>query len=171
MLPAGAVAHITNRGAGGEAIFRSDGDRQLFLWLVAQEVLRRRWSCHAFCLMDNHYHLLLQAPEGDLSTGMRTIGLAYARMFNKLYERTGHLFQGRFRAALVEHEAHGIELARYIALNPVRAGLVARPDQWRWSSYSASISGLWLPDGLHSDWFLRQFGSGEAMRRYVERDL
>jgi putative transposase len=121
VLPAGAIAHITNRGATGQDIFRSDGDRKLFLWLVESQAVRRGWSCHSFCLMDNHYHLLLQAPDGDLSQGMRAIGLGYARMFNKLYERVEHVFQSRFRAALVEHESHAIELARYIALNPVRA--------------------------------------------------
>jgi putative transposase len=171
VLPAGATAHITNRGASGRDIFEADGDRQLFLWLVEEQVVKRGWGCHAFCLMDNHYHLLLQSPDGDLSQGMHAIGMGYARMFNKVYERVGHVFQGRFRAALVEHESHAIELARYIALNPVRAGLVARPEDWRWSSYSSFVSEGWLPEGLRSDWFLGQFGSSAAMRRYVERDL
>jgi REP-associated tyrosine transposase len=173
ILPPGAIAHVTNRGNNRQDIFLADGDRQLFLWLVEAEVKKRGWGCHAFCLMDNHYHLLLQSPAGDLSDGMHAIGLGYARMFNRVHERVGHVFQGRFQARLVEREEHALELARYIALNPVRAGLVARPEQWRWSSYSAVVSGGWLPEGLRSSWFLEQFGSRPAaalasLRGFVE---
>ena len=170
-LAPGVLAHITNRGVAGQDIFLADGDRQLFLWLVEAEVLERRWACHAFCLMDNHFHLLLQAPDGDLSAGMRTISLGYARMFNRIYERVGHVFQSRFRSTVVDKQAHATELARYIALNPVRAGIVARPADWRWSSYSAAVNGGWLPEGLRSDWFLEQFGTADAMRAFVERNL
>ena len=134
-------------------------------------MLKRGWGCHAFCLMDNHYHLLMECPDGDLSDGMHSIGSGYANMFNRVHERRGHVFQGRFRAIPVERGEHALELARYIALNPVRAGIARRPADWRWSSYAATVNGGWLPDGLRSDWFLRQFTTPEALRRFVEVEL
>jgi putative transposase len=167
----GAIAHVTNRGAAGQDIFLADGDHQLFLWLVENEVVSRGWACHAFCLMSNHYHLLLKTPEGDLSAGMHAIGSGYANMFNRVHERRGHVFQGRFHSVPVQEERHAVELARYIALNPVRAGLVRRPSEWRWSSYAGTVNGTWLPHGLRSDWFLRQFGSSAALRAFVEAKL
>jgi REP-associated tyrosine transposase len=170
LLPPGAIAHITNRGVGGQDIFLTDGDRTLFLQLVEAEVARREWSCHAYCLMTNHYHLLLQAPDGDLSAGMKVIGVGYAVMFNKVYGRNGHLFQGRFKASRVERDEHVLELARYIALNPVRAGIVKRPERWPWSSYGAAASGT-LAGGLRSDWLADRFGGPDALQRFVEAGL
>ncbi len=142
----------------------------LFLQLVEGEVVKRRWRCHAYCLMTNHYHLLLQAPGGDLSAGMKTIGVGYAVMFNKVYGRFGHVFQGRFKASQVETDEHALELARYIALNPVRAGIVERPEHWPWSSYSATVAGR-LPVGLQSNWLADQFGGWEGLERFVENGL
>ncbi len=170
-LPPGVIAHITNRGVSGQDIFLTDLDRGAFLRLVSDQVEQRRWSCHAFCLMDTHYHLLLQAPEGDISAGMGAIGGAYAKMFNRANDRFGHLFQSRFRAVPVREQAHALELARYIALNPVRAGIVDRPERWRWSSYAAVCSGCWLFESLRSDWLIDQFGDPERLRRFVEAGL
>ena len=122
-------------------------------------------------MMDNHYHLLIQAPRGDVSAGMQAIGGAYSNMFNRAHDRTGHVFEGRFGAVLVEHQEHALELARYLALNPVRARVVARPELWPWSSYAVLHSGRRLFPGLHSDWFLEQFGGRECLVRFVESGL
>lgn len=138
---------------------------------MAAQAVKRQWACHAFCLMGNHYHLLLQAPEGDLSAGMRAIGLGYAKVFNHVYERVGHVFQSRFRAVAVERDEHVLELARYIALNPVRAGLVRRPEDWRWSSYAVAVNGGWAPEGLKSEWFVNRFGGRDGLRRFVEAGI
>src|SRR5690242_4072986 len=133
-VPAGSTVHVTNRGNDRVDIFCSDGDCTLFLELVAAQVTDRSWRCHAYCVMTNHYHLLLEVPGDDLSTGMHAIGSGYARMHNRVYGRVGHVFQSRFRATVVTSESHTLELARYIALNPVRAGLCERPEEWPWSS-------------------------------------
>jgi hypothetical protein len=121
--------------------------------------------------MDNHFHLLLEAPDGDLSRGMKTISGGYATMFNKAHQRVGHLFQSRFNAELVQDGAHALEAARYIALNPVRAGLVRLPHDWPWSSYTSVLENRWLCDGLRSRWFTDQAGGREALRRFVEARL
>jgi putative transposase len=170
-LPPGAIAHVTNRGAGGEHIFLTDRDRGVFLRVVAEQAQQREWACHAYCLMDNHFHLLLQAPAGDISAGMKLIGARYAFMFNRAHQRVGHLFQSRFGAVVVDDQAHALELARYIALNPVRAGIVDRPELWPWSSYHALHHDRWLFDSLRSDWFIRQFGGVDHLRRFVEAGL
>jgi putative transposase len=158
----GAVHHVTGRGNDRQPIFRADGDRQYFLWLLGTEALHRSWRCHAFCLMDNHYHAVIQTASGDLGSGMQRIASAYTRMFNRVYERSGHLFGGRYRSQLVERDEHVIELARYIALNPVRAGLCRIAEDWPWSSYGHTVRGMPLPAGLGSDWLLSQFGSTRA---------
>jgi REP element-mobilizing transposase RayT len=171
IIPPGSIAHITNRGVAGDDIFLADGDRSLFLWLLEAQVVKRRWGCLAYCLMDNHYHLLLRTPHGDLSQGMQRVGSGYAHMFNKLHDRFGHVFQGRFKASLVEREAHALELGRYIALNPVRAGMVARPEDWPWSSYSSLHSSTWPYPGLRSEWLVEQFGGREGLQRFVVASL
>jgi REP element-mobilizing transposase RayT len=168
ILPPGAIAHITNRGVAGHEIFLADDDRKLFLRLLEVQVVRRRWNCLAYCLMDNHFHLLLKAPRGDLSEGMKTFSGGYANMFNKAHHRFGHVFQSRFNAALVEDEAHAFQSARYIALNPVRAGIVDRPGLWPWSSYTAVLENRWLCDGLRSRWFADRAGGRAALRDFVE---
>ena len=172
-IPAGSMVHVTNRGNARELVFRADGDRQFFLSLLEEQAASRGWHCDAYCLMDNHYHLLLEAPDGDLSPGMHAVGFRYAQMFNRVYDRVGHVFQGRFRAVVVEHQSHALELVRYIALNPVRAGLCVRAEDWRWSSYSALIRGWRSPPALASDRLLRQFGGSRAgaiaaLRAFVE---
>jgi putative transposase len=125
-LIAGGIYHVTCRGNRKEPIFLSDGDRILLLELVKKVRARRRWLIHSYCLMQNHYHLLLETPEADLSAGMQTINGEYAQWFNRDYGFVGHVFQGRFHAVLVESDWHLLELTRYIAMNPVRAGLAYR---------------------------------------------
>ena len=131
----GAVYHITSRGNERHAIIVDDRDRAKWLDLLAHTVAACRWRMLAFALMDNHFHLFLQTPEANLSAGMRYLNGAYATWFNVRHGRSGHLLQGRFKALLVDSEGYWLEVSRYVHLNPVRAGLVQSPEQWRWSSY------------------------------------
>jgi REP element-mobilizing transposase RayT len=157
-------------------IFRADGDRLTFLKLVERQVVDRRWTCIAYCLMSNHYHLLLHVPGDDLSAGMHAVGLGYAKTFNRAYRRVGHVFQSRFGAVVVSTESHTLELARYVALNPVRAGLCDRPERWRWSSYGAMFGEGWCPPGLRSERLLDVFGTSRErsinnLRRFVDAGM
>jgi len=130
-----ALYHITSRGDDRSSIFLDDEDREMFMAFLENEVIQQRWICYAWCLMNNHYHLLIETPEANLSRGMQRLNGRYTQSFNRRHERVGHLFQGRYKAILVEKEAHLLELCRYIVLNPVRAGAVVSAEQWPWSSY------------------------------------
>jgi len=168
----GAVYHITSRGNARQAIFLDDGDRRAFLEVLTEVVKWFRWLCYAYCLMDNHYHLLVETPEANLSRGMRQLNGVYTQRFNRRHGRVGHLFQGRYKAILVQKEAHLLELARYIVLNSVRAGLARDPGQWRWSSYRATSGAEQGPAFLRVDWLLEQFSpdrekAREAYRQFV----
>ena len=134
----GALDHVTSRGNERRAIFRSDRDRRTFLTLLEQAATRFGWSVTAYVLMTNHFHLVIQTPEPNLSRGMQWLNGTYAARFNQRHQRAGHLFQGRFHAFLVEKEAYFAELLRYVVLNPVRAKMVERPEDYRWSSYRAT---------------------------------
>ena len=133
-----ALYHVTSRGNERRPIFRSDRDRRTFLTLLEQAVKRFRWSITAYVLMTNHFHLVIQTPEPNLSRGMQWLNGTYAAWFNHRHQRAGHLFQGRFHAFLVEKEGYLAELLRYVVLNPVRAKMVERPEDYRWSSYRAT---------------------------------
>jgi putative transposase len=122
-----AVYHLTGRGNARQRIVVDDEDRRRFLTTLAHVIDRYGWLCHAYCLMDNHYHLLIETPRPTLSRGMRQLNGVYTQAFNRWHHRVGHLFQGRFKAILVEKETHLLELCRYVVLNPVRAKLVAHP--------------------------------------------
>jgi len=169
----GAVYHVTSRGNAGQDIFADDGDRERFLDLLGREIEQQRWRCHAYCLMDNHYHLLVETPEANLSRGMGRLNMTYAQAFNRRHERAGHLFQGRFHAVVVEKGSPLLELCRYVVLNPVRADMAAVPEVWPWSSYRATASGrvmeLGSPDWLTVEWILQRFGSGDAHSRRAYR--
>jgi REP element-mobilizing transposase RayT len=147
-----------SRGNDGISIFHDDRDRQLFLDLLAEEIVRSRWVLHDYCLMGNHYHLSIETPECTLSTGMHRLLGRYAQRFNRWHQRRGHLFEARFKNILVEEEAYGFELSRYIALNPVRAHLVARPEEWKWSSYTARAGYAEAPKWLSVDPLLSELG-------------
>ena len=133
----GALYHVTARGNARADIYLSDGDRAAFLALLARTLDRFGWLCHAYCVMSNHYHLLIETPRANLSRGMRHLNGVYTQSFNRIHGRVGHVFQGRYKAILVEQDAHLLELCRYVVLNPVRARLVARAGDWRWSSDGA----------------------------------
>jgi putative transposase len=130
-----AVWHLTARGNEQREIFRDDRDRERFLLMLGETVARFGWRLFAWVLMSNHYHLLVQTPEPNLSRGMHWLNGRYAQAFNLRHKRCGHLFQGRFHGALVEKEAYLLTVARYVVLNPIRAGLLNNPADWRWSSY------------------------------------
>lgn len=129
---AGALYHVTSRGNAQEAIYREDKDRRDYYSVVAEVCERFNWVIHAYCLMDNHYHLLVETPEGNLSKGMRHLNGVYTQRFNQNHARVGHVFQGRYKAILVQKESYLLELARYIVLNPVRARMVRSAKDWPW---------------------------------------
>jgi putative transposase len=164
----GAMYHITSRGNARSPVFDDDRDRREFLMILEDVVRRYNWLCHAFCLMDNHYHLLVETVDGNLSLGMRHLNGVYTQAFNRRHHRVGHVFQGRFTSVLVEQESYLLELCRYVVLNPVRAGIVKHAGAYRWSSYK-STGGLVKPAPfLRVDWILSQFGKRprEAQKEY-----
>ncbi len=114
----GAVYHITSRGNEKKPVFRDEEDRCTFLDILERVNKRYNWICHAYCLMDNHYHLLIETPDGNLSMGMRQLNGVYTQLFNKRHKRTGHLFQGRYKAILIQKDSHLLEVCRYVVLNP-----------------------------------------------------
>ena len=166
----GGIYHVTARGNDRRPIFEDDDDRARFLIVLASIVARYHVLCHAYCLMGNHYHLLLETPEANLSLAMRQLNGVYTQRFNRRHERCGHLLQGRFGAQLVAQDAYLWEVCRYIVLNPVRAGLVAHPRQWRWSSFGATAGETTAPGFLTMDWVQALGGAktrGEAVERYT----
>lgn len=153
----GAVYHVTSRGNSQGSIFFRDADRRAFLDILGEAVDHFEWLCHAYCLMTNHYHLLVETPNANLSRGMRHVNGVYTQWINRHHERTGHVFQGRFKSVLIEKESHLLEVARYIVLNPVRARVVRSPGGWRWSSYRATAGQGLIPSFLSVAWILAQF--------------
>jgi len=153
----GAVYHVTSRGNKRESIFYDDMDRTRFLDVLHRVNRRYNFHCHAYCLMSNHYHLLLETPDGNLSKGMRQLNGVYSLGFNKRHKTVGHVMQGRFKAILIQRESHLLEVCRYVVLNPVRAKMVERPDEWKWSSYSPTAGLEKSHPCLERDWILGQF--------------
>jgi REP element-mobilizing transposase RayT len=164
----GAFYHVTSRGNERKDVFKSARDREKFLSYLESAGERYGAVIHAYCLMDNHYHLLLETPSGNLSQIMRHINGAYTTYFNTKRRRSGHLFQGRFKGILVEADEYAKELSRYIHLNPVRAGVVETPEAYGWSSYAGYIGAKEPPAWLARDFILGSFGRkvAEAQRRY-----
>ena len=166
----GAVYHLTARGNARQDVFLDDADRARFLALLGREIDQQRWRCYAYCLMDNHYHLVIETPEANLSTGMRRLNGVYTQAINRGHDRVGHLFQGRYQSILVEREPYLMELCRYVVLNPVRAGVTARFGDWRWSSYRATGLGAKPPAWLDAASVLARFdGDGAAARAGYEK--
>lgn len=173
---AGALYHLTARGDARREIFLDDEDRLLFLERLGKEITQQGWGCYAYCLMSNHYHLLIETPQGNLVSGMRRLNGVYTQAFNRRHRRVGHVFQGRYKAIVVDKDSYGLELCRYIVLNPVRAKMVKRPQDWPWSSYRASAGMSSSPDWLDADWVLLQFGARlsqarAAYRRFVSEGI
>lgn len=166
----GAVYHLTSRGNARKAIYGDDADRQLFLETLRNVTKRYNWLCHAYCLMNNHYHLVIETPDGNLSRGMRQLNGVYTQAYNARHHRVGHIFQGRYKAILIQKDSHLLEVSRYVVLNPVRAKAVQRPEQWQWSSYRGTAGKEAPPPGLTTDWILGQLGPRrkQAEERYKE---
>jgi putative transposase len=166
----GGLYHVTSRGDRREDIYFSEDDRRAWLEVFGQVCERFNWVCHAYCQMTNHYHIVVETPEGNLSQGMRQLNGVYTQRVNRTHGRVGHVFQGRFKGILVEKDAYLLELSRYVVLNPVRAGMVADCRDWPWSSYRAMLGEETVPLWLESDWILGQFAAEreQAVRRYVD---
>jgi len=168
-LPDG-VYHVTSRGLERREIVRDDRDRRKWLSLLDQVARQRRWQVFAWALMDNHFHLFLRTPGPDLSAGMHDLNSGYASAFNRRHGRCGPLLQGRFKGILVEAASHEWELSRYVHLNPVRAGLVARPEAYAWSSCRFYLGEAGAPEWLAWEEVLARHGRtlAAARRAYIE---
>ena len=172
----GALYHVTSRGDRREAIYEDDADRIQFLDTLGQVVGQFNWRCHAYCLMGNHYHLVIETPDGNLSKGMRQLNGVFTQWSNRRHRRAGHLFQGRYKAILVDADNYLLELTRYVVLNPVRAHLVDSPGKWPWSSYRAVMGEVDAPAWLEIDGLLVQFGTRRmralaAYERFVHEGM
>ena len=166
----GAFYHITSRGNERKVVFKSKRDREKFLEYLESATQRYDALIHAYCMMDNHFHLLLETPSANLPQIMRHINGAYTTYFNIKRKRSGHLFQGRYKSILVEIDEYTKELSRYIHLNPVRAGMVEKPEAYQWSSYQYYIGKKKAPEWLHRAFVLGYFGEKEsiAQKRYQD---
>lgn len=164
----GALYHITSRGDRREDIYEDDTDRKTFLSVLNNICDTYNWVCHAYCLMGNHYHLLIETPDANLSRGMRQLNGVYTQKYNRAHGRVGHVFQGRYKAILVEKENYLLELSRYIVLNPVRAGMTRSARDWPWSSYRATVGQRKGLKCLNAEWILAAFGKRKsvAIERY-----
>jgi REP element-mobilizing transposase RayT len=167
----GAFYHVTSRGNEQKEIFRSQKDRDKFLTYLESAVTRYGAVIHAYCLMTNHYHLLLATPGGNLSQIMRHVNGAYTTYFNVKRKRAGHLFQGRYKAILVEADEYATELSRYLHLNPVRAGMTPRPEEYQWSSYRCYIGLNKASEWLTENFILGYFGGNNSGARNSYRDF
>ena len=171
-----AIYHVMARGNERRAIVRDDVDRRKWMSLVERTVARHRWRVFAFALLDNHFHLFLQTPEADLSAGMAHLNGSYAGYFNVRHRRVGHLMQGRFKSVVVDDQGYWRELSRYVHLNPVRARLVQRPEDWAWSSYAGYHRPARRLEWVCTERVLAEFGGDTAAgrgayRQYVAEGL
>ena len=167
---AGALYHVTARGNARAAIYHRSCDRLCFLDILSTTVERYNWRVHAYCLMDNHYHLVIETVDNTLSSGMKYLNGCYSQSYNRQYKRVGHVFQGRFKAILVEKEAYLLELARYVVLNPVRAEMVRTAGDWPWSNYRTTAGMNGAPQWLNTDCTLSMFSDnrGIAWKAYQQ---
>jgi REP-associated tyrosine transposase len=173
---AGGTFHVTTRGNRGQPIFTDSRDRERFMEMTSAVIAAAGWQCRAYCLMSNHYHLLIETPEPNLSAGMLRLNGWYARWFNRRHDVEGHLFGRRFSSTFVESEAHLLEAWRYVLLNPVRALLCRDPGNWPWSSYLATIGWIPAPTFLAVDELLRLFDADlgvarPAFARFVDAEV
>jgi REP-associated tyrosine transposase len=158
--PVGGTLHVTARGVRRHSIYSDDADRRMFIAFLAQSVYRSRWTCLAYCLMTNHFHLVLSLSAASLSRGMHRLNGTYARRFNERHGHHGHLFEARFSSTVIKSEEHYLDAIRYVALNPVAAGLCADPADWSWSSFRATAGLDPCPRFLAAARVRRQFARG-----------
>jgi REP element-mobilizing transposase RayT len=172
---AGAIHHVIARGNAGRAIVDDNDDRRDFVSRLASISGRFGWRVHAYCLMDTHLHAVIETPEPPLGRGMQRLLGGYAYEFNRRHGRYGHLFASRYSAALVESDAHLLELCVYVVLNPVRAGIVERPEDWVWSSYRATAgitaSLPFLETGLVPEMLSSERERAAELYRQMVRDV
>jgi REP element-mobilizing transposase RayT len=171
-----AVYHVLSRGNRSEYIFEEDTDKEYFLTILERATSKFGIEIFAYCIMGNHYHLLIGAPYGMLSRVMHTIQSAYGSYQRQHRERIGHIFAGRFKSICVEKEGYLIELSRYIHLNPVRASIVKTPEEYRWSSYRYYTGDEKSPEWLNTSWLLQEYGEGYQLaakkyRAFVEAGI
>jgi putative transposase len=165
----GAYYHVLSRGNEGRDIFHDDEDREMFLETLGEACERFDVEIYAFVLMTNHYHILLQTTSANLSRAMQWFGVTYTRRFNNRHLRSGHLFQGRFKSILVENDAYVVELSCYIHRNPLRAGIVERLIDYRWSSYPVYAYGRKSPEWLKTDLILGHFQGENPRGAYLQK--
>jgi putative transposase len=165
-----AIYHVTTRGSDGGDIFVDDQDRQQFLSVLGEVVARTGWLVHAYVLMDNHYHLIIETPKSNLSRGMRQLNGVYTQRYNTRHACGGRVFQGRFKAILLERNEKLLEVCRYVVLNPIRLKAAKIISRYRWSSYRATAGEIQAPAWLNTSWTLEHFGrsSSVAQRKYAE---
>ena len=167
----GAFYHITSRGNERKPVFKSKRDRGKFLEYLESASERYGAVIHVYCLMDNHYHLLIETPDGNLSKIMQHINGAYTTYFNVKRQRSGHLFQGRYKSILVQADEYAKELSRYIHLNPLRAGMVEKPEEYEWSSYKFYALKNEKPEWLFTDFILGYFGEKHSTAQQKYKDF
>jgi putative transposase len=162
---AGALYHVTSRGDRKNVIFRNDADRLAWLSMLGTVCERFNFVVHSYCQMNNHYHLMVETIDGGLARGMKQLNGTYSQYFNRRHDLVGHVFQGRYKAILVQKESYLLELSRYIVLNPMRAGIAASLAEWRWSSHPYFMQTEGKPPWLETDWLLSHFGTDRACAR------
>ncbi|MBB1422055.1 transposase [Pseudoalteromonas sp. SG43-7] len=162
---AGALYHITSRGNERKPIYLDESDFEDFLKILGDVCERYNWVIHSYCLMTNHYHLLVETPDANLSKGMRQLNGVYTQWFNRKQRRVGHLFQGRYKAILVDKDAYLLELNRYIVLNPIRAKMADSLSEWPWSSWNYVMGQEPIPQWLAVDKMLLQFAKYKTIAR------
>lgn len=158
----GALYHVTSRGDRRALIFLDDTDRAFWMQALADVCARFHCVVHSYCQMGNHFHLLIETQEPNLSEGMRQLNGTYSQYFNRRHDLVGHVFQGRYQSILVQEESYLLELARYIVLNPVRANLVARAEDWPWSSYRLMTGTAAPPSWLNTRGILEKLNVPES---------
>jgi REP element-mobilizing transposase RayT len=165
----GGVFHVFARGNDKRLIYRDDDDRRIYLRMLRGTVKQRRWRLLAYCLMENHVHLLVETPQANLGVGMQRLHSLYAHEFNRRHGRSGHVFQGRYGAVRIKTDEQLWTVAAYIAMNPVAAGLCGSAEEWPWSSHAATMSGQ-APDWVDVPCLFDYFGAagGDGRRRYAE---
>jgi REP element-mobilizing transposase RayT len=168
---AGGIYHVSSKGNRGCLVYEDDFERLVYLKLLGLATRRFGWICHAFCLMSNHFHLLIQLEAGGLSSGMQFVNGSFARFSNRRHGNVGHLFRNRFWSQELADDGHLLETARYIVLNPVRAGICLGPEGWPWSSYRACAGIDFAPSFLAATQHLRLFGTRPSAARKAYCDF
>jgi REP element-mobilizing transposase RayT len=167
----GAVYHITARGNERGAIYKDSGDMQKFLDILGMLSVKHRIVVHGYVLMQNHYHLLIETPAGNIARAIHYLNATYTNYFNRRHNRAGHLFQGRYGSHIIEKDQYLLAVNRYIHLNPVRARLVKTPEQYKWGSYEMFVGTRRKPEWLECDWILSRFSPDVKESRRLYRSF